>query len=354
MTNLPCLELAHLPTPLEPALAMGKKLGISLFIKRDDQTGLAMGGSKARKLGYLVADARARGADTLVTFGGVQSNHARITAAAAARAGMRCHLLLGGKQPETLDGNLLLDHLLGAERDFLGLTPRELTATAVQSAYDSAATRLKRSGRTPYIIPPGGSGSLGVAAYLFAFQEIMEQAARLKLEIESIVVGFGTGGTLAGLALGNILAGRPVRVFGISSAPPGMPESLGVADPCTLAGGAWAMLQEKSIRVPGIDEKHSIDITEDDFPVDYSHAGPAYGAPTSASSQAIYDLARSEALLLDPVYTAKAMAGLCALASEGTIGRHGAVIFVHTGGTPALFPYSRSLVDATPMSDQDS
>ena len=352
MTDLPRMELAHLPTPLESAPAMSKKLGVDLFIKRDDQTGLAMGGSKARKLGYFVADARALGADTLITFGGTQSNHTRMTAAAAVKAGMGCHLLLGGKQPEVFDGNLLLDHLLGADREYLGLTPGELTAPLVQEAYESAANRLKQSGRSPYIVPPGGSGPLGVAAYVFAFHEIMEQAARMAIKIESIVLGFGTGGTLAGMALGNVLAGRPVRLFGISSAPPGMPKALGVDDPCTLARDAWAMLRERSIRLPGNSADQPVDITEEDCLVDYSHAGRAYGAPTPESSQALYDLARSEALLVDPVYTAKAMAGLCALVGKGLIGREGAVVFVHTGGTPALFHYSRSLLEATPASER--
>lgn len=350
MQELPRIELAHLPTPLDPAPALGRRLGIDLHIKRDDATGLALGGNKARKLEYLLADARARGADTIITFGAVQSNHARMSAAAAARCGLRCHLLLGGARPAQVQGNLLLDRLFGADTEFLDLTPDELTPERVDRAFAEAESRLRATGRSPYRIPAGGSCALGAIAYALAFRETMDQARRAGLSVESVVAAVGTGGTLAGLALGNALEGHPVRIRGISVAPPGLPEAVGIPPARDLARAGLALLEESGL--PGIatgaGRPGSVEIDPEDVTVDYAHGGRAYAVPTPESVEAIHLVAREEGLLLDPVYTCKAMAGLIDRARSGTLGRRGSVIFLHTGGAPALFTYVDSLTRGEP------
>jgi len=343
MAALPRLSFARIPTPLEPAPRLSERLGFEVLIKRDDLTGLALGGNKARKLEYYMADARAAGADTVITFGGVQSNHARMTAAAAAKAGLRCLLLLGGARPRNVDGNLLLDRLFGADVEFLGLTPAELTAARVSRAFEEAARRVRDSGGRPYSIPAGGSAALGVIAYAIAYEEILEQAAGMGKEVGEIVVAFGTGGTLAGLALGNLLRGGPLKLAGISSAPPGMPAALGIPGVADLVKNALAFLAD---REGGAESPPSAGDAGAEAEVDYGFSGPAYGAPTPESAEAIRIVAREEAILLDPVYTGKAMAGLMARAREGGARRAaGAIVFLHTGGAPALFPYAGSLLE---------
>lgn len=345
MPRLSRIELAHLPTPLEPAPALGRRLGIDLHIKRDDATGLALGGNKARKLEYLLADARARGADTIVTFGAVQSNHARMSAGAAARCGLRCHLLLAGERPESPQGNLLLDHLFGAETEFLELLPSELTAERVDRAFAEAESRLKGAGRIPYRIPAGGSSPLGAIAYALAFRETMEQARRAGLTVDSVVTAVGTGGTLAGLALGNALEGHPTRIRGVSVAPPGLPEAVGIPPAGELARAGLALIETSGLSefTPGSVDLSCVEIDPEDVAVNYAYGGRAYAAPTRESVEAIHVTAREEGLLLDPVYTSKAMVGLIDGARSGALGRRGTVIFLHTGGAPALFTYVESL-----------
>ncbi|HET9480793.1 MAG TPA: D-cysteine desulfhydrase family protein [Candidatus Polarisedimenticolia bacterium] len=325
------LRLAHLPTPLEEAARFAADLGgARVWIKRDDCTGLAFGGNKARKLEYLMAAAAAAGADVVVTFGGVQSNHTRSTAAAARRLGMGCHLILAGSLPGEATGNLLLDRVLGATLTFLGLSPAELTPARVQDAFDAVCGDLRGEARRPFVIGPGGSTPLGALAYATAFDELMSQAREAGARVTELVVAFGTGGTLAGLVLGNVLAGRPVRVTGISVAPPGMPESLGVPPVDALVAGAASLIGREAPLAPG------------DIRVLYDYSGPSYAAPTPGGLEAIHRLARTEGIFLEPVYTGKAMAGLADLCRRGAFARDAGVVFVHTGGTPALFAYGRS------------
>jgi L-cysteate sulfo-lyase len=322
------LSLAHLPTPLEVAEHFSSEMTTApIWIKRDDCTGLAFGGNKARKLEYLMAAAREAGADSVITFGGVQSNHARSTAAAARRLGLDCSLVLAGSPPDSADGNLLLDRLLGASLTFLSLTPADLTADAVTDALANEKARLASQGRTPYVIAPGGSSALGVLGYKVAFDEMLEQALGFGVDVVHVVAAFGTGGTLAGLILGNLLAGRPARVTGISVAPRGMPESLGVPDVGVLVRQAAELIG-----------RH-VEVSDEDVQVEYDWSGPAYGAATTEGTEAIKTLARTEGIFLDPVYTGKAMAGLLGLCRNGAIGSDETVVFIHTGGTPALFPY---------------
>ncbi|MFQ5701295.1 MAG: 1-aminocyclopropane-1-carboxylate deaminase/D-cysteine desulfhydrase [Acidobacteriota bacterium] len=332
MTEPRPLNLAHLPTPLEPIPRFSSEIaGRKVWIKRDDCTGLAFGGNKARKLEYLLASAREAGADVVITFGGVQSNHTRSTAAAARKIGMDCDLVLAGSPPGEVEGNLLLNRVLGATLTFLSLRPEDLTPGAVAAALASAEERLRGKGRRPYTIGPGGSTPLGTLGYRAAFDEMLSQARSLALKVDHVLVAFGTGGTLAGLVLGNVLAGRPVRVTGISVAPPGMPDSLGVPPVRVLVEQAAALL--------GL----PIDLAEDDVRIIHDYAGRAYAVPTTQGTEAIRALARTEGIFLDPVYTGKAMAGLLGMCRSAEIGPDQTTVFFHTGGTPALFAYKKVL-----------
>jgi L-cysteate sulfo-lyase len=331
MAAPPRLPLAHLPTPFHPLPRWSREVANrEVWIKRDDCTGLAFGGNKARKLEYLMASARAAGADTVITFGGVQSNHARSTAAACRQLGLDCHLLLAGSPPDEVTGNLLLDRLLGASLTFLSLTPAELTPPRVEEAFAAAEDRLRSSGRRPFRIGPGGSSALGVLGYKAAYDEMMQQARTVGAIPGRIVVAYGTGGTLAGLVLGNILAGRPARVTGVSVAPPGMPESLGVPPVADLVAQAARLAGE------------TVDVRPGDVEILWEHAGRAYAVPTTEGLEAIRSLARTEGIFLDPVYTGKAMAGLVSLVLQEAGGTD-RLAFVHTGGTPGLFAYQGTL-----------
>ena len=307
------MSLAHLPTPLEPAARLGEHLGIDdLWVKRDDLTGLALGGNKARKLELLLADAIDRGADTLVTGGGPQSNHARITAAAAATVGMECHLALAGPRPTHTDGNLLVDHLLGATLHFDGA----VDYYDIERDIEAVASRLAEAGRRPYAIPVGGASVIGAAAYALAVDELATQLARLdRPRFDWIVVADGSGGTQAGLLAG--LGAQGTRVLGVDV---GTRPDLDTAVPA-LARATAEHLARTTDLGPTV--------------VDHAHVGRGYGWATEGAVDAMRAAARTEGLILDPVYSAKAMHALTTRARDGSVS--GRVLFWHTGGAPAMF-----------------
>jgi D-cysteine desulfhydrase family pyridoxal phosphate-dependent enzyme len=317
------LPLAVLPTPLEPADRLGAALGMepgALWVKRDDVTGLGAGGNKARKLEYLCADALARGADVLVTGGGPQSNHVRMTAAAANRLGLGCAVVMAGPRPETSTGNVLLVEILGAGLTWTGL--REgLDYAAIEAAIDEAADGLAAEGRRPYRMPIGGATAVGALGYVRAAGELQEQAAARFGHVELVVVAAGSGGTHAGLAAGM---GDLDRILGVDV---GARPDLDQAVPAKAAeAAALAGLPAPAGAVH----------------VDHGRVGRGYGAPTEECRQAVLMAARTEGLLLDPVYTGKAMAGLVAARATGQIGPATRTVLLHTGGLPALFaaPYA--------------
>ncbi len=315
---------AHLPTPLERADRLGHALGYRpgrFWVKRDDLTGLATGGNKARKLELLVADAIATGCDVLVTAGGPQSNHARTTAAAAATAGLGCVLAFNSDAPSTTEGNQLLDVILGVERRFLGPIPMDDLNDAVARIADE----LRAAGRHPYVIPVGGSSPLGASAYVAAADEIV---ADLGHDDVLVVTGTGTGGTHAGLAArlghGRVIG---VDVGAIADAASGVRTlTLEVA---TLVGRAKPTDEPRLLR---------------------DQVGAGYGAPTDACRAAILLAARSEGLLVDPVYSGKALAGLMSLPPADVAAK--AIVFLATGGVPALFTsrYETWLAESAPAS----
>lgn len=314
--RIPRLRFATLPTPVEALPRLTKALGgPQLFVKRDDLTGLALGGNKTRKLEFLLADAQAQGARTLITDGARQSNHCRQTAAAAARFGFDCILVLSGEKPAQASGNMLLDNLLGAELVWCTRGERDRT---LQATFERAA----QSGRRPYLIPYGGSNSTGAAAYAFAMQELLGQAAP-----DWIVFPSSSGGTQAGLVLGARLFGYPGRVLGIS-----------VDEPERVLQERVAGLAGATGRRLGADQA----FTPEEILVNANYLGGGYGVMGEAEREAIALFARTEGLLLDPVYTGRAAAGLIDLIRRGFFPAGEEVLFWHTGGTPALFaePYS--------------
>lgn len=321
------VHLANLPTPLREVPRLASALGgaVRLFIKHDDETGLSMGGNKVRKLEFLLARAMEEGADAVVTVGAVQSNHCRLTAAAARRLGMKPFLLLEGEQPRAWQGNLLLDGLLGARVAFLGhCGADDLERAAVKLAAD-----LRAQGKKPFVIPMGGSNGIGALGYVHAMRELRDQAAACGVEPDYVFVACGSGGTLAGLELGRRLclpALASLQVVGVS------------------AGRPAAQLRE---RVAGVAAEAAAELgVEVSVPaaqvcVDDDQVGPGYGEVTPAASEAMLLAARREGVVLDPVYTGKAMAACIDWISRGRVAPGKTVVFWHTGGAPALFamPY---------------
>lgn len=318
----PQVDLGFFPTPLHSLPRLSELLdGPEIWIKRDDQTGLATGGNKTRKLRLLVADALAQGADTLITAGAVQSNHCRQTAAAAAQMGLKCHLVLRGAPSDIPNGNLLLDLLLGARVHYV----RDKTASqARMSALDE---ELREQGHRPYLIPYGGSNALGAAAYALAVQEL--QAQMEGVTFDAIVFATSSGGTQAGLIAGARLFGLNTAIVGISVDEPAEVLAPRVA---RLASEALALLGE-----PG-------EISADEVEVDDRFRGGGYAVVGDLEREAIRTLARAEGILLDPVYTGRAFGGLLSLIREGRWGKGQRVLFWHTGGIPALFAFADVLL----------
>jgi len=309
---IPRLRFAHLPTPIEPMPRLEKALnGPHLLVKRDDQTGLAFGGNKTRKLEFLVAEAQAAGADTLITAGALQSNHCRQTAAVAAKFGFDCVLVLVGEPPAQASANLLLDQLFGAK---VFWTEKDRRVTALRDTFD----RLFALGRKPYLVPYGGSNSTGALGYAFAMEEFMGQA----VQADWMVFASSSGGTQAGLVLGARLFNYPGKVLGIS------------------VDETQADLQEHVAKLATQTSTRlgpRIEFTAGQVLVNADYAAPGYGILTGAERESIQLFARYEGLLLDPVYTGRAAAGLIDLIRKGFFKKEETVLFWHTGGQPALF-----------------
>jgi len=308
-------HFAHLPTPVEAMPRLEAALGgPRLLVKRDDLTGLAFGGNKTRKLEFLVGEASARAARTLITAGAAQSNHCRQTAAAAAQAGFDCILVLVGQEPEQASANLLLDRLLGAGIVWTDKAHRD-------RVLQETCERVSKDGGRPYLIPYGGSNPTGALGYVFAMQEFMEQGA----EADWVVFASSSGGTQAGLALGAAMSGYAGKVLGISVDEPRSELQERVA---RLASETAASLKQPHTFQP------------QDILVRDEYCAAGYGVLTEAEKEAIGLFARCEGLLLDPVYTGRAAAGLIDLIRRGFFQKEQTVLFWHTGGQPALFAES--------------
>ncbi len=313
MNEIPRLKFAHLPTPIEELPRLSEELGgPKILVKRDDQTGLAFGGNKTRKLEFLVAEALEQGARMLISGGALQSNHCRQTAAAAARFGLDCTLVLNGEMRERPSANLLLDQLFGAQ--ILTIQDRAYRDQILQETYDEAFA----AGKKPYLVTYGGSSPTGALGYAFAMKEFMEQ----NVNMDWIVFGTSSGGTHAGLVLGQRVFGYKGKVLGISIDEPEEWLKTRVSE---LASDASEKLGKQ------------IDFTRDDVLANEEYCQAGYGVLTDAEREAVKLFAKMEGLLLDPVYTGRAAAGMIDLIRKGFFKKDEAVLFWHTGGTPALF-----------------
>lgn len=327
LSRFPRLNFAHLSTPLEPMKNLSKALGgPNLWIKRDDCTGLAGGGNKTRKLEFLMGDAIEKGADTIITQGATQSNHARQTAAIATKMGMKCHILLEDRTASkdidyNYNGNVLMDQLFDAS---LTKFPAD---TDMNKAMEELASKLRSQGKSPYIIPGGGSNAIGALGYVNAALELLTQANDMGLKIDTLVHATGSAGTQAGLVTGLVASNSLIPVLGV-----------GVRAPQELQEGNVFRLAEKTaehLGIPGV-------VKRDHVVANCDYVGEGYGIPTKSGIEAIELFARTESILLDPVYSAKGAAGLIDLVRKGHFNKDDNIVFLHTGGSQALFGYRQA------------
>jgi L-cysteate sulfo-lyase len=327
LSRFPRIQLGHWPTPLEPLANLTALLGgPRLWIKRDDCTGLSTGGNKTRKLEFLLAEAAALRADVVITQGATQSNHARQTAAGAAKLGMKCHILLedrtGSTDPDyTHNGNVLLDRLHGATVE------HRAGGSDMQREMELVAEHLKSEGLRPYVIPGGGSTPVGSLGYVNAVGELVSQAATRGLRIDHLVHATGSAGTQAGLVVGLHAMNSDIRLLGIGVRAPKEKQEAMVHDlACRTAA-------HMGLRGP---------IARESVVANCDYVGGGYGVPTPGMLEAVTLLARTEGLLLDPVYSGKGMAGLIDLIRKGHFKATDNVVFLHTGGSVALFGYGQA------------
>jgi len=328
LTQFPRVQLAHLPTPLEPLPRLSEHLGgPQIWVKRDDCTGLAMGGNKTRKLEFSMAEALALGADTVVTVGAVQSNHVRQTAAAACKLGLKCEVLLEHRVADPSDyyansGNVLLDRIFGANlHEYPG-------GTDFDAAMAEVAADVEAGGGKPYLIPGGASNAVGALGYVNCALELLDQTDRRGFRIDHLVTATGSAGTQAGLVVGLKAARPEVPLLGIGvNVPKEEQEHRVYTLACETA---------EYIGKPGL-------IAREDVVANCDYVGPGYGMWTESMNDAVLMLARLEGLLFDPVYSGKALAGMIDLVENGELRDADNIVFLHTGGAAGLFAYADQL-----------
>ena len=327
--GLPRIILGHWPTPLHELPRLSAALGgPRLFIKRDDLTGLALGGNKCRKLEYVLADAQQKGIDTLITSGSSQSNHALQTAAAARRLGMEAYLVLvKGVHVET-QGNLLLQNILSSTVSIVEIADPGEVFSAVPEKMTELADQLRSKGRNPLVIPAGAEMPLGTVGWVNAAEEIARQLQEQKIDAQYVVLAHSGGGTQAGLMLGFRQLRLPLAVIGISVT---YKKDQAVNEVITLVNDTAKLLALET------------GVTQNAVVVFDDYIGPGYGIPTRECVAAIRLVAQTEGIFLDPVYSGKGMAGLIDLIGKGRFTSQDTILFIHTGGVPALFAYHQEL-----------
>ena len=329
LARFPRISLGHFPTPLESLPNLSRVLGgPSLYIKRDDCTGLATGGNKTRKLEFLLGDALAKKADVVITQGATQSNHVRQTIAAAAKLGLQAHVLFETRVDRFGDdyrrsGNVLLDELLGGV--IVGHYP---AGTNMQQAMEEYADTLRAKGHSPYVIPGGGSNAIGALGYVGCAEELLFQSNAQRLRIDHVVHATGSTGTQSGLVAGLNASNSGIPVLGISVRAPRHTQEENVY---RLASDTWRLLGATG------------ELPRETVVVNSDYVGEGYGLPTESMLEAVALLAQHEGILLDPVYSGKGMAGLIDLIRKGTFHKDDNVVFVHTGGAAGLFGYREVL-----------
>jgi D-cysteine desulfhydrase len=324
--DIPRCQLGFFPTPLVELKALSSFLaGPRVFIKRDDMTGLAFGGNKTRKLEFLIAEALASGCDTIITGGAAQSNHCRQTAAAAAIYGLECHLVLGGSCPKTLNGNLLLDQLLNSHIHWKDSMRKGENMAEL-------ADKLRSEGKNPYLIPYGGSNPTGTLGYVIAVKELSLQAMELGHSFTHTVFASSSGGTHAGILTGKNLYRQQFEVLGIAidKRPPEEPDFNEF-----ISGLANATAGKLGLEM-GFTKKHVL--------LNSNYLGKGYGIVGELEKEAIQLLAKLEAIILDPVYTARAMGGLIDMMVNKEFSKKDRILFWHTGGGPSVFAYSEEII----------
>lgn len=323
LDELPRFRLGKLPTPLEKMTNLSEATHIPhLYMKRDDFTDIGYGGNKIRKLEFLLADAKEKGADIVMSTGGIQSNFTREAAAFAAKVGMRSICILLGEEPEEYRGNLLLEKLMGAELYFAAAENLDEGARVAAELMDSLTRKFEQEGLTCYPMPISGSTPIGNVGFTAGFLEFYSQMKEMGIDADHVVLAAGSGGTLAGLLVGKMMTGSKATILGIRVGYMFDPFRENVAQ---MANELSSFL-EVNFRFSAKDI-----ITYDDF------IGEGYDMPTREANDAIKLVARTEAIFLDPVYTGKGMAGLLGLVEQGDISRDDTIVFWHTGGNPALF-----------------
>ncbi len=317
--TLPRAHVCFLPTPLTELRRLSSVLGgPTILMKRDDMTGVALGGNKTRKLEFLLGDAAAQGCDTVITGGAMQSNHCRQTAGAAAMVGLECHLALGGERPDTVEGNLLLDHLFGAKIHWCGEQKKGERIPEI-------AEKLRSEGRRPYVIPFGGSNATGAMGFVAAVRELGEQLRAQNGKIDCLIIPSASGGTHAGITVGADVFGLSTRILGIAidRAAPGEP-----AYEAELAALANLVAEKLGTRAA---------YSPDSFEMRYDYFGAGYAAVGDLEREAIRLGASLEGVLMDPVYSGRALGGMIDMIRNKELSAGQTVLFWHTGGTPALF-----------------
>jgi len=334
LTNFPRIQITHSPTPLEFMPRLTEALGgPNIYIKRDDCTGLGSGGNKTRKLEFLMADAERLGADTIITQGATQSNHARQTVAIAVKMGMKCEILLEDRTGSKVEnykksGNVFLDHLYGARvQEVPG-------GTDMNAAMASLADELRSKGQKPYVIPGGGSNPIGALGYVTCAMELINQFNTRDLRVDCVVHATGSAGTQAGLVVGLEGARSQIPVLGIGVRAAKEAQETNVYN--------LAMKTAELLGIPGSIKRESVTANCD-------YVGGGYGVPTPGMVEAVTLVARLEGILLDPVYSGKGMAGLIDLCRKGHFKKGENIVFLHTGGAVALYGYMEAFGDLTPV-----
>jgi D-cysteine desulfhydrase len=319
--------LANLPTPIQRCRDLGRSYGVEIFIKRDDRTGLVTSGNKIRKLEFLIHEALAQGCDTLITWGAIQSNHARATAAVAAHLGLHCLILLRGEKTEVYQGNLLLDRLMGADVIFLTSEEyQQIDAVALHFA-----ERLRRQGRKPYLIPEGGSNPLGSWGYIRMVKELVGQMKQENLTFDSLICAVGSGGTYGGLLLGKKLWGLKTRLYGIN-----------VCRDASYFTDKIGAILDQAIEIYRLPLK----IRPEEIRIIDGYVGRGYALTQERELQTLIRIAQGEGIVLDPVYTNKAMHGLLDQLEKDPKRFGEKILFLHTGGLFGLFPVAEEISQA--------
>ena len=331
LSKYPRVKLIHSPTPLDYLENLTQHLdGPDIYIKRDDCTGLAFGGNKSRKLEFLIGDALKNKADVIITAGAVQSNHCRQTAAAATKFGMECIIVAKPSWSKEYNGNLFLDELLGAKLVLLEEDNEALDQggkLSMEETIENLMADLKTKGKNPYYIPVGGSNSIGSLGYISMTMELIAQANEMGIEIGSMVAASGSGGTQTGMILGADVEKSGIQTVGMAISSDATIVIPKLKDLCNQTSDYYEL---------------GLSYDEKDIIFNDNYIGEGYGIPSEEMIEAVKLLARKEGIILDPVYSGKAFAGMVDLIKKGYFDKSKAVVFIHTGGTPALFVYSDS------------